>query len=421
MNKMAQSSRRDLRALTLCGAALAFFLLGGLRAQVDRNDFVPVYQGARCLLHGCNPYGTGELLYPPSTLLVLSPLAVFPYPVAWLLWFLLSGALFISAVVAVLSLCPDRHRWLATTLGAVLLAGSSLLLILGQPSAFSVSLLAIGTTLFLKGRNLPLGAVLVTLSLAVKPQMGALVVLYLFLRGIHRRYAALSMVGAFALLLCGGFILKMDPQSADWRASLKSNVSRAVTPGATDDPRPANEHAAAALNLQTVTSVFFVDEKAFNDAAYGIFAVLFIVWGIAAFRISPKLDNHLQSIAAVTVLTLMPVYHRNYDSRLLLLAIPGAVIAFGRRPVLGTAISILTALTTISLQHWVELSLVHHGLLHFVMNSKTLLILLLRESNIRLLVLYCLFVIALLDAPAPVEAGTDLDTKTLGRVREATA
>jgi hypothetical protein len=175
---MHKFRKLNVHAFAIGIAALIFLVLGGLRAFYIWNDFVPVYAGARCLLRGCNPYGTGELVYPPSTLLVLSPLALFQYPAAWLIWFLLNGALFVAAVVLVLSLCPKRHRWLTTTLGAVFLAGSSQLLILAQPAAFAGSLLVIGVYFFLRGRALLVGTVLLMLSLAVKPQLGGLIVLY---------------------------------------------------------------------------------------------------------------------------------------------------------------------------------------------------------------------------------------------------
>jgi hypothetical protein len=400
---MKEFRKSNLHALAIGIATLIFFGLGGLRAFYIRNDFVPVYAGARCLLHGCNPYGTGVLLYPPSTLLVLSPLALFRYPAAWLIWFLLNGALFVAAVVLVLSLCPKRHRWLATALGAVLLAGSSQLLILAQPSAFAVSLIVIGVYFFLRGRRLLIGAVLLMLSLAVKPLIGGLIVLYLFSR-VHRRYAALAMVGALALLLCGGLILRMHPQSADWVSDLRANVSSAVAPGATDDPRPTNEQAVAAVNLQTITSIFFRDEKVFNDAAYAIFGILFGAWVVAVLRMNPSMDNHLLSIGALSVLTLMPVYHRSYDSRFLLLSIPAALIVFEKRRIVGAFLCILVALATVSIQHWVQLLLLRDGLLQAVQRNKLLLILLLRESDVRLLVLFCLFMVGLFNIPDPMNS-----------------
>jgi hypothetical protein len=394
---MKNLRKLDLRILTIAIAAIIFFMLGALRASQTKNDFVPVYDGARCMLHGCNPYGTGVLLYPPSTLLALSPLALFRSPVAWLLWFLLNGGLFVTAVVLVVSLCPSRHRWLATALGAVLLAGSSQLLILAQPSAFAVSLVVIGVFLFLRGRSLFFGAVLLMFSLAVKPQIGGLIVLYLFWRGIHRRYAALAIGGAIALLLCGGLVLKMEPQSANWVSDLRANLAFAGAPGATDDPRPSNEQAGAALNLQTITSIFFRDEKVFNIAAYVIFGSLFVVWATAVQRMKPTIENHLLSLGALSVLTLLPIYHRNYDSRFLLISLPAVVIVYEKRRIVGAFLCVLVALATVSIQYWLLVVLQRDGLLQTVKENKPLLVLLLRESGIKLLLLFCLFMVALLN------------------------
>src|SRR5271156_6664161 len=99
----------DLHWLVLSVAALIFVLVGAARVFQASNDFVPVYTGARCLLHGCNPYDTSQLEQqffqaggraaelpswqidvpgcPPSTFLVLSPLALLPFPAARLVWF----------------------------------------------------------------------------------------------------------------------------------------------------------------------------------------------------------------------------------------------------------------------------------------------------------------------------------------------
>jgi hypothetical protein len=90
-------TKPDLHLLLLFISVLVMFALAGARVTRASNDFVPVYTGARCLLHGCNPYDTSQLeqqfyqagghgselpswqidvpVYPPSIFLVLSPLA----------------------------------------------------------------------------------------------------------------------------------------------------------------------------------------------------------------------------------------------------------------------------------------------------------------------------------------------------------
>ena len=57
-------TKPDLHLLVVCIASLVLFALGGARVFHASNDFVPVYAGARCLVHGCDPYdpiatGTG--------------------------------------------------------------------------------------------------------------------------------------------------------------------------------------------------------------------------------------------------------------------------------------------------------------------------------------------------------------------------
>src|SRR5277367_4820377 len=117
-------TKPDLHFLVVCLSGLILFALGGARVIHASNDFIPVYSGARCLLHGCNPYDTSQLekqfflagghaaelpswnidvpVYPPSTFLVLSPLALLPFPAARLIWFLLNGCLFVAATGLIL-------------------------------------------------------------------------------------------------------------------------------------------------------------------------------------------------------------------------------------------------------------------------------------------------------------------------------
>jgi hypothetical protein len=95
-----------------------------------------------------------------------------------LVWFLLNGCLFATAAGLILSICPPPHRWLATILVSFFVVTAAILLVLGQPAVFAISLVVIASCLFLRGRFVPLGALLFFLSLAVKPQIGGFIVLY---------------------------------------------------------------------------------------------------------------------------------------------------------------------------------------------------------------------------------------------------
>ena len=138
-NERRGLTKERLQWLILALGALIFLGFGAARAFHFSNDFVPVYTGARCLLHGCNPYETKQLereffkaggiaqelpsweidvpVYPPSTFLAVSPLALLPYSAARSLWFLLNGSLFVGSAVLIISICPSSHRWLAVAVG----------------------------------------------------------------------------------------------------------------------------------------------------------------------------------------------------------------------------------------------------------------------------------------------------------------
>ena len=409
--------KSDLHLLVLGIAAIVFFAIGAGRAFRVSYDFVPVYTGARCLLYGCDPYDTKQLqqqffagggrptelpsweidmpVYPPSTFLTLSPLALLRFPIARLLWFLLNGCLFVTSAGLILSLCTGPHRWLATTLASFILATSGILLLLGQPATFSISLVIIGSYLFVRDRFVPLGALLFMLSLAVKPQIGGLIVLYLIARKIHWRYAAVALAGALALLLSASLILRLHPRSSDWTSTLQANLASTLSPGGSADPRPANVEAVGDANLQTLTSIFFSDARIFNPAAYAIFIILLAALVTVALWVNAGRESLFLALAAVSVLSLTPVYHRFYDTRLLLLTVPAVLIVFQKRRLLGVLIAVLTFLAVVSVQYRVQVFLLQHGAWQTVLQNKFLFILLLRQQNLELLMLFFLYLFAI--------------------------
>jgi hypothetical protein len=407
----------DLHLLAFGIAAIVFFAIGAARVFRTSYDLVPVYTGARCLLHGCNPYDTKQLehqffaggglptelpsweidvpVYPPSTFLVLAPLALLRFPIARLLWFLLNGCLFVTSAGLIMSLCPGPRRWLATALASSILATSGILLVLGQPGAFSISLVIIGCYLFFRGRLLPLAAFLFMLSLAVKPQIGGLIVVYLLARRIQWRYAAVALTGALAILLSAGLVLRLHPGSADWTSTLRANLAATLSPGGSADPRPANIEAVGDANLQTVTSIFFPSPRTFNAAAYAIFIILLAALITVVLKVNAGQELHLLALAAVSVLSLTPVYHRFYDTRLLLLTVPAVLIVYQKRRLLGALIAVLTLLAVISIQYRVQAFLLQHAEWQRVLQNKLLLLLLLRQQNLELLMLFWLYLIAI--------------------------
>lgn len=417
--------RRTLPTLLVCLAALYYLAAGTYKASHFSRDLVPVYSGARCLLHSCNPYDPAQLeqqylqgggaarllgpdnfwrayvpVYPPSTFLVFFPLALLPFPLASPIWALLSGGLFIAAAVTVLSSCPERYRWVSAILVSLFLVANVniSLLGLGNPTPFAIALLILGTVFFLSNRYIPFATLLLALSLAVKPQIGGLIVLYLLARKIHWQWVVLAMSGALAILLLAGLIFSVHPRSHDWVPALRANIRESIQPSQVNDPSPKNPGAIGIVNLQTITSVFFVDAKIFNAVALVFFALLLAIWVTAALKMNTGPgDHHYLLISALAVLSLLPVYHRSGDDMLLLLTISTIATLLRKRPVLGILAAVFTSLLCTSefsfalRSHFVERHWGQSGILQ----HRILFILLLRPQCPLLLLLFGLYLVAM--------------------------
>jgi len=422
----------NLRTLVFCLAALFCVTAGTYKASHFSKDLIPVYSGVRCLLHGCNPYDTAQLeeqylagdgdakllggdfwrsyipVYPPSTFLVLSPMGLLRFPVLRPVWAILSSGLFIIAAGAVLFACPRRYRWVATILVSLFLVVkvNTSLLAQGNPTPFAIALLILGTVLLLRDRNIPLATLLLMISLAVKPQLGGLIALYFVAKRIHWRAVVVAMAGALMILVIAGVILRVNPRSHDWVPSLQANVAESIQPGQTNDPRPESLGAMGIVNLQTITSVFFDDSKTFNAAAFGIFAAMLAVWIAAVLKANNGPNDHYLPISALVLLSLLPVYHRSGDDLLLLLTIPAVILILEKRPALGAWVAVMTAMVCVA--EFTD-SLRVHIVQHYfgwpgILQHKVLVILLLRQQSLLLLVLFGLYLTALLfRVPARVE------------------
>jgi hypothetical protein len=78
-----------------------------------------------------------------------------------------------------------------------------------------------------------------------------------------------------------------------------------------------------------------------NLIAWGLTSLLLAIWLIAVLRCPPSRESDLVALAGIAALTLLPIYHRLYDARILILAIPGLLLIVGRRRLQATALVVL--------------------------------------------------------------------------------
>jgi hypothetical protein len=210
---------------------------------------------------------------------------------------------------------------------AALLARSSYLIEVGQPSCVAIALCAIATWAFLRDRWLAVGVVCFALSLTLKPQIGCFIWVYFFLASAaHRRKAIFAAAATIAFCLPGLLLAASQPQSAHWLHDLSTNLSGIAAPGKSSDTSLLNHEAYHIVNLQSLVGVFVGDKANANRIAWAIIIVPFAAWVYITLRARASDAKDLFGLATVALLTLLPVYHQNYDLRLLFLIFPALAL-----------------------------------------------------------------------------------------------
>jgi len=127
---------------------------------------------------------------------------------------------------------------------------------------------------------------------------------------------------------------------------LHANLAAVSLPGGTSDPGLSgitSRGIVPIISLQSDLSIFDSGSRFYNPAATTLGGILILIWAIAILRKPFSRQGALLSLASASVLTLLPIYHRTYDAKLLLLTVPAcALLWIARDPKRWTAL-VLTA------------------------------------------------------------------------------
>ncbi len=350
--------RQDAFYLMLLGSI--FFALVGFATQrisyLGMIDFKEFYSGARCLIEHHDPYSENDLgavyhelanvlpsvpitaawqrtnasLTPnfPTTFLLVAPFALLPWKLATAIWTLLTAASFILAAFLMWSLGAPLAPRLSSGLIFLLLINSEMLLALGNTAGLVVGLCVIAAWCFLRERFVLAGVLCMAVSLAMKPHDAGLIWLYFLLAGGVLRKRALQTLAVTALLAVPA-ILWISHVAPHWPLELHANLATITARGGLDDPGPSSGGAFGVnmiVCLQAIVSRFRDDPGFYNPISYLIVAALLAPWLIKTLRsrFTPALAWF--ALAAVVPLAMLPVYHRCYDARLLMLTVPACAM-----------------------------------------------------------------------------------------------
>lgn len=353
-------ARCDGLIFFVLGSAM-FLSLGYLYEHFSPSsmaDFRGQYYGARCLLQHDDPYREADLrhvfqgehedyaaspegyhsivtLYVnlPASFLLSTPFALLPWGPAHFLWMIAIAASMILAAFLMWNLGVDAAPAASGGLIAVFLAGSELLIEIGNAAGIVVSLCVIAVWCFLKNRFIPVGVLCFALSLAIKPHVAGLIWLFFLLAGGLYRKRALQTLAVTAVLSLSA-VLWVWCVAPHWITELETNLHTISVHGNLNDPGPASldpqRHGAISISLQTAVSVFRDDPRFYNPITYLICAPLLLIWAITTLRRRFSQENAWLALAAIAALSMLPLYHRLHDTGLLLLVFPAFALLWSR-------------------------------------------------------------------------------------------
>jgi len=321
--------------------------MGGLKA---------IYYGARCLMEHSDPYNPAVLqqeywaegnTFPvnpteadlfrrgmlvcvnlPTSLFLIAPLAMLPWKIAASIWMVLDAVSLLMAAFLIWMAAKDYALKPATLLTCLLLANVEIVLALGNLAGIVTGLCIIAVWCFLEERFVRAGVICLAVSLALKPHDGGLVWLYFLLAGgVHRKRALQTLVVVAVLMLPA--ILWVSRESPQWPLELRANMHALSAHGSVNDPGPDSMTFRSVDHVISLQSSFSLirDEPRFYDlASYITCGLLLLAGAICVFKARLTKQNAWLALAAVAALSMLPVYHRAYDAKLLLLAVPACAM-----------------------------------------------------------------------------------------------
>ncbi len=226
-----------------------------------------------------------------------------------------------------------------------LLANCQLFIFLGNISGIAIGLCVIACWCFLRERFVWLGIVCMALSVMAKPQDAFFVWLYFLLAGgVSRKRAMQSLlVGVLLALPILFWVWHVAP---NWVGELRTNLAAELVPAnGIDNPglSSAGAHGVGmVVSLQKIVAAIWDDPRIFNPVSYLICAPIFLAGAYLTLKRKQTMERMFLALAGVSAMTMLPVYHRQADTKLLLLAIPACALLWARGGRMGKLAAGLT-------------------------------------------------------------------------------
>ncbi len=320
-------------------AAAEFVVRGPVRFlswPAEWNDLSQNYTASKLWLQGLSPADPASFvalwkeqvhsrlelsdvrthLAPPlAGLVVMAPIAAFPWKVAKILWLVVLLIAFGATVWALSQVAGFRRDDLSTVVfvaASLALAPSQTGISSGNPTILVIGLCAVAVLAAHRNRDVAAG-ILFGVACSLKPQIGAFLVLYYLLRKRWRLFfTAVSTTIGLTLVAVAYLWLR----GTTWLQGYLNNARGFVSANNIDDFSTANPGRFNLINLQVPMFSMTGHSFSANLLAFAAGGCLICVWLYLALKSNPR-DPELLPLGAVSIICLLPVYHRFYDAALL--------------------------------------------------------------------------------------------------------
>jgi hypothetical protein len=347
------------------------------------GDLATVFAASRAWLHGQDPYDQQQLLrewdaaggrkraapnpdrtpsvYPPSTFVVMAPVAALTWAQARVIWAVLDVAMVIAIVLALPALA--RVQWsdpraMALAAGVIML-GPFRNGLRGGQLAVAVCALVVCSALAAQRRFDRTAGILLALACALKPPLAVPFVLG---HALRRRWRIVTTAAGLAAVVMLAGIIRLQAAEVPWLPELRHNLLAAAAPGAANDASAWNPDRFQLINLHVLLHTMIESRDAVFVLVLVLTAVAAIAFARSAWRRGGGDDRggDLAEVAFVAAWALLPFYHRWYDAGLLVLVLAWGVTALGTRQAPHARVAIVLVLTfAISPALWLTRALPH--------------------------------------------------------------
>jgi hypothetical protein len=281
-----------------------------------------------------------HLAPPPGTLVLMAPIGALSWPsarLAWLVVLIAATLATIWSLAKVAGFKAGEPRLIGFVAFCLALAPFHTGIAVANQTVLIVGLCALGILAASSGQDVVPG-VLFGVACSLKPQLGSFIVLHYLMR---KRWCLFGTALLSTGLLASVAILWLNFHNISWAHDYFSNLKVLATQNKIDDFTSVNPIRFMLINLQVLFYSFTRNAVSANILALCTGSLLIIIWMYFMLRTVGHAADRL-SVAAISTIALLPLYHRLYDAAILSIPVCWSISEMSgeRRTIARTALTL---------------------------------------------------------------------------------